>query len=531
MRRVAVALAVLASAQVFGSTYYVSAGGNDSATGTTPATAWKTLGRVNSAVESGDEVLLHGGDTFNGTLAFVENGLSVTSYGSGQATIDAGSGDGIDIYDAGGISISDLQIVGGWNAASQSGSTGSGINAFCDLPAATKLIGLSVVNVSVHGFQQCGIVVGAYRSDGSQGGFSSVLISGCSSYSNGQAGIESYGTFNPNATTYCHTGFVVEYCTVYDNEGIVNSSIASGNGIVLGQVQDARIEYCESYQNGALNNYPTAGPVGIWAWDCDRVTIENCESHHNQSSTWDGDGFDLDGGAINSVMQYNYSHDNAGAGLLIAEYSGAKPQYNVTVRYNISQNDGVVHGGGIVLWSAAAPVHQCEIYNNTVCTTQGTPAIGIECPAQNVGFRNNAIVSANSYLVEAPVGQSDVLFQANDYWGNGAAFSVSWQGAEVTSLENWRRLGQEAYGDSKIGLWGDPGYDDLGDGQTLGSPLLARRLTAYGLKRTSPMVKAGLPMRDFVPFPGPYDYYGVALRDGPPDIGSTQAVLSMNRNP
>lgn len=525
MRKIALALLILVSTYGFGASYYISATGNDSATGTSPSHAWKTLGRVNSAaLETGDEIYFHGGNTFAGTLSISVDGLSVRSYGSGDATIDAGSGDGIDIYDAGGASISGLEIKGGWNSVLQSGSTGSGVNAFCDLTGAKKLQGLSIVNVSIHGFQQCGIVVGAWPSDGSQSGFSSVLISCCRAYSNGQAGIESYGYFDINATTYAHTGFVVEFCTVYDNEGLSNSAIATGNGIVLGQVQNAKIQYCESYQNGALNTFPTAGPVGIWAWDSDDVTIQNCESHHNQSSTFDGDGFDLDGGVINSVMQYNYSHDNVGAGLLIAEYAGAKPQFNLTIRYNISQNDGVKVGGGVILWSGGTPVHQCQIYNNTIFTTQSTPAINISCPAQNVGFRNNVIISANSYLVEAPAGQTDVVFQANDYWGNGAGFSMSWQGADVISLENWRSLGQEASGGTNYGLWCDPQYADLGGGGTIGNPTVFRRLTAYRLKLTSPMVKAGIPMEGFVGSPGSCDFYGDVLRTGPPDIGAVQAT-------
>jgi len=39
-------------------------------------------------------------------------------------------------------------------------------------------------------------------------------------------------------------------------------------------------------------------------------------------------------------MQYNYSHDNDGAGYGIYEYVGAPPWSNNIVRFNISQNDG-----------------------------------------------------------------------------------------------------------------------------------------------------------------------------------------------
>ena len=42
----------------------------------------------------------------------------------------------------------------------------------------------------------------------------------------------------------------------------------------------------------------------------------------------------------NSVMQYNYSHDNDGAGYLLAQFTYAREFTNNIVRYNISENDG-----------------------------------------------------------------------------------------------------------------------------------------------------------------------------------------------
>jgi len=523
MRKVALGLFFLASAHCFGSSYYLSAKGDDSASGKSPYAAWKTIGRLNSTpLAAYDQINLRGGDTFPGTLYLTANMLSVKSYGSGRATIDAGSGDGIDIYDVAGASISGIEVKGGWNSVSQTGNTGSGIGAFCDLHGARKLKGLRVTSVNVHGFQQCGIVFGAYPSDGSQSGYSGVTISGCKVYSNGQAGIESYGYFDPKATTYAHSDVLVDHCTVYDNEGLVNGTIASGNGIVLGQIENATIQFCEAYGNGGLNRYPYAGPVGIWAWDSDHVTIQNCESHHNSSLTVDGDGFDLDGGTINSVMQYNYSHDNVGAGLLIAEYNDAKPLYNLTVRYNISQNDGSLNGGGLVLWSGGPLVHDCYLYNNTAFTSRGSPAVNIFSPVSNVYFRNNVIVSTNSFLVQAPPGQVNVLFQANDYWAGGGGFAINWNGSQVSSLNSWRSLGQESIGTAKTGLWADPGYLKLGGGTTIGDPSVLTRLTSYRLKLASPMVKAGLPMSNVGVNPGPRDFFGSALRRGTPDIGATQ---------
>jgi hypothetical protein len=523
VRKLAFALLALWPAQSFCTSYFLSANGNDTSAGTSPAAPWKTLARLSRAKFSpGDQICLRGGDSFTGTVSVVTNGLTIKSYGAGQATIDAGNGDGVDIYNAGGTAVIGLTIEGGWDSVSQSGNTGFGVSAFSNLLGDQKLPGPTLRNLTIHGFQQCGIAIGAYPSDGSQSGFANVVITGCRVYSNGQAGIESYGYFDVAAKTYAHVGFFVDGCTVYDNEGIVGYGDNTGNGIVLGDVQNATIQFCEAYENGALNGFWGAGPVGIWAWDSDHVTIQNCESHHNQTLTVDGDGFDLDGGVTNSVVQYNYSHDNAGSGLLIAEYVGAKPQSNLTYRYNISQNDGVSNGGGLVLWNGGPGVHDCEFYNNTVFTNQNSPAVSIQNDVQDVTFRNNVVASSHSNLVEASIGQVNVVFQGNDYWADCAPFSINWNGENVTSLAAWRALGQETFSSQSVGMWADPAYYSMGSGQTLGNPSLFSFLTSYRLKPGAPLIGKGIPMSNFGVNPGLYDFYGAHLRQTAPDIGATQ---------
>ncbi len=53
---------------ITGTTYYVSLSGSDSNTGTSPASAWRTVGRVDQAeLKPGDGVLFEGGATFTDT--------------------------------------------------------------------------------------------------------------------------------------------------------------------------------------------------------------------------------------------------------------------------------------------------------------------------------------------------------------------------------------------------------------------------------------------------------------------------------
>ncbi len=83
---------------ITGVTYYVSPSGSDSNAGTTPAAAWRTVGRVSSArLNPGDGVLFQGGQTFSdqvlmpGASGAAGKAIVFGSYGQGQATISQGA--------------------------------------------------------------------------------------------------------------------------------------------------------------------------------------------------------------------------------------------------------------------------------------------------------------------------------------------------------------------------------------------------------------------------------------------------------
>lgn len=74
-------------------TYYVSAAGSDSNSGTSEGSAWQTIDKVNAAtLSAGDQVLFRRGDTFRGTLTPHASGTSgnpirFDAYGSGALPV------------------------------------------------------------------------------------------------------------------------------------------------------------------------------------------------------------------------------------------------------------------------------------------------------------------------------------------------------------------------------------------------------------------------------------------------------------
>ena len=413
--------------------YYVSLFGNDSNTGSSENQPWRSIERVNAAqLLPGDSVRFQANQTFLGNLSLakvnqssdlVSCAVTISSYGSGRATIDAGTGTGFTAKNTGGVCLSNLNFVG----AGASKNTGSGVLFTNTLPGNVKFANIRVHRVDVSGFKHAGICLTAQPTDGSWSGFRDIKITNTTSHDNGDAGISCIGAWNPEQNGYAHADFYIGNCNAYRNAGIPGKGSHSGNGIVLAQVDGAIIERCRAYENGSLNDCEGGGPVGIWVWDANRVVIQFNESHHNRTaSSKDGGGFDLDGGVTNSVVQSNYSHDNDGAGYLLAQFEGARPFHGNLLRYNLSVNDGRRNRyGGIHLWSTGANggITDTTIYANTICTTRstdGSPA-AVDYPSKgirDIRFYNNCFqTDGTAALVRGEMNQG-AIFEGNTFSTN-----------------------------------------------------------------------------------------------------------------
>jgi len=536
-RLLGVCLALLATTMVVedfayadDTTYYVdAASGNDSNSGTSTTRAWRTIDRANTLdLQSGDRLLFRGSQTFVGNLLLgaedagtATRPVQVGSYGTGRARINAGTGTGVRIYNAGGIDVSRLVVSGVGLAA---GNLASGVEIYTDRGGATKFGHVRVANVEVSRFGNAGILLGADPADGTKSGFRDVRITNVSAHDSADAGIKSFGHFSSTANGWAHENVYVGSCRTYNN----------GSGVVLGDVNGATIERCVAYNNGANNNYSGGGSIGIWAWDSNRVTIQHNESYNNKTKTVDGGGFDLDGGVTNSIMQYNYSHNNAGAGYLLAQFAGARAFGNNVVRYNISENDGRKGlYGAIHFWNGNGSngIRDTEVYNNTVYMSPqagaAPEAVRFDSATTNVHLRNNIFVSTGGVpLVHLVAGQSGLHFQGNDYWSSRGLFIIKHGGTIYTSLNSWRSAsGQERNGVVNTGLNANPELMNPGGGGAIGNANRLSSLGAYKLGTNSPMIDAALDLRSIFSLnPGPIDFYGTSTPRGTSyDIGAHEA--------
>jgi hypothetical protein len=504
--------------------YYVSSAGADSNMGTSAAAPWRTLARVNAvALRAGDRVLLRADDTFPGTLTLdsgdtgsAASPIVITSYGSGRATIWAGTGGGVWVYNTAGVTIANLAVAGAGGAA-------SGINFYTDLPAAAPLPFIRIDAVDVGGFGLDGIEIGAWFG---AAGFADVRVTNTTIHHNGRNGLLTYAD-RPNV----HRQLYVGHVRAYENPGTPGLPSNSGSGIVLGSVDGGTIERSVAHDNGRFSE--PGGPVGIWTYDSRRIVIQYNESYRNRTATtMDGGGFDLDQNVSDSIVQYNYSHDNDGGGFMLAQSVASDAHARNVIRFNVSQDDGRANGyGAIEIWGR---VRSAEIYNNTVFVS--TPAAGSPPAVRvwnsgledrfvaGVHVRNNIFVTSGLPVVRVTAaalsGASDLRFEGNAYYSGQAAPVFQWGAPTFTGLAAWRATGQESVSGTATGFSIDPQLTAPGAGPAIGNADQLVTLDAYRLRPQSPVADAGLDLRArFGIGIGSTDFYG-----GPLGLGTGFAI-------
>lgn len=509
--------------------YYVNNAGNDSNSGLSPAAAWKTLDRVNKGTfKAGANILLAGGQTFTGNIFLYSlkgtaaAPITISSQPGGVATIVSNAATAILIGDSSGIVISNLKLVG----SGASSSTSMGIFLYNNQPAGVSQSYQRMSGLEISGFES-GIKV-----YGGDGGYDDVQITGSKLYDLKQHGIFVLGSAKP--TLWNNRNVVISDNTVWNVYGDAASAKVTGNGILVAQTDSAVMARNVVHDCGSTGK----GNVGLWTYQSNRVRIHHNEIYNQKTTTTDGNGLDLDGGVTNSVVEYNYTHDNGGAGILVWQYAGAGLHDNNTVRYNVSVNDGrdgqsygaiAIGGEGL---SNLSVYHNLLIANPT--KAQPMPALSIwndKKLIKNVLLANNIFYSTggNSLSVSASGLDDTFRFVGNNYFDTANTYSLWSNGVRYTSLSTWRSgARQEILGGAGVGLQVDPMLVSAANAGVVGDPAKLKNLTGYKLKSGSPMLAAGINLtKQFQLDVGSEDFYGnPANAETVRDIGIHQASTS-----
>ena len=428
-------------------TYYVDAErGRDSASGTSPATAWRTLARVDRGhYGGGDAILLAGGQRFAGTINLGKanlagtssaNPLWIGSYGQGRATIQAPSGqDGLRAVNVAGVRVAKVDLAGRGNRDCQQrkdpalGDGAAGIRFLASHLNGTLDQGIAIQHVDVSGF--CDGIIVASADNGSR--ISGVRVASVSAHDNGQTGIWAYDL--------AQSHYSIRDVTVSDTRAYRN---AGRGGIALFGVEHGTVANSVAFANARSRG----GGVGIWAFDANRIRITHDTSYANGSAAIknDGDGFDLDRGVSNSVIEHSVSHDNGGVGYLVcscARYGSYYHMRDNLVRDNVSRDDGS-SGQSSLYVLGGEPMRGIDIVHDRVTSSAGAgPLVRVGAsgrPYADLRFRDNSFAAGGGkrLLQLDPRGASGLSFESNTWRAIGGPFSVRWGHRAFSSLRSWQ---------------------------------------------------------------------------------------------
>ncbi|WP_328778089.1 carbohydrate binding domain-containing protein [Streptomyces canus] len=494
----AVVLTPAVRAHAAGSTYYVDCSAASNGTGTSGSPWNSPAGPNGTTFAPGDQLLFKRGTTCSGLLHPLGSGsaaggsITMSAYGTGALPVIAGGGgtDAIYLYNQEYWEISDLEVT----------NTGAvtGANERRGVYVVLENYGTGhhykVSNLTVHDVNGTESKAG----DGSAGiqfsvigtttasSFDDLVIDGNTVSNIHRSGINmgsvwgcrpSIGCGSTNWTPF--TNVVVQNNTVHDT---------SGDGIVVQNSQGAVMQHNVVY-NAAKGNTANAG---IWAWDSDNTVIQYNEAYGTQknSGNSDGQGFDVDYGQDGTIIQYNYSHDNAGGFILFCGCGGGMHlASNAAVRYNVSQNDRL----RVITMDGS---QDSTFYNNTVYLPSGSTANVLEVTGawNDLTLANNIIYNLGSggYVYTSGQPASNFAWRNNLFYGNHPASEPSDPG-KITA---------------------DPLLSSPGTGGTgIGS------VTGYQLTASSPAIGAGVVFPDN----GGQDYWGSTVPSVcAPDIGADQ---------
>lgn len=412
--------------------YYVDGlYGSDAADGLTRQTAFATTARVNAlALSGGDEVRFRCGATYPGTLhpcrADGDGQILITHYGVGALPVIEADGEAaIDLVDISGVTLRGLA------ATAPNGLFG--IRVLNEAGGEMRHIHIKSCHVyDVYGgherFSICTGGIVATSGHGHPGWFSDLLIEDNHIEDVCRTGVilHTYWSNRP-WKTWAENEYVSDSENWWPSYGVVwrGNLIErpAGDAMVLIGAIDPLMEHNTAYH--VMNDpKPPCANAGIWPQSTERCVVQYNEVGyaHKPEGCNDAQGFDVDLSCRDTLVQYNYSHDNEGGFLLLCEL-GKTAEYGyrgTVVRNNLSVNDGNTKGELIAM---VGPVRGVTIENNTFYSTGNAERLIEVWTADGTDQAADVTVRNNLFISNGRGGRSNIAngegfrFDHNLYWG------------------------------------------------------------------------------------------------------------------
>ncbi|MGG3926983.1 hypothetical protein ABET51_13380 [Metabacillus fastidiosus] len=240
----------------------------------------------------------------------------------------------------------------------------------------------------------------------------------------------------------------------------------SGDGIVPHITTGALVEHNRVHgYNEAKVDYN----AGMWTYNGD-YTLYQFNEVSGGKTIKDGMSFDYDNGTKGVIFQYNYSHDNEGGTVLICQNEKNGSVSDGIFRYNVSQND---HYQTITVCNGSN-YNNMQFYNNVFYV--------------GPGIKNTMLIDNNG---NAPAGNGEAIFKNNIFYNLGTG---SYKAKATWVYDSNLFFGNNVptkliIPDSNM-ITSDPHFLDPGKATSI------HDLVGYQLKSYSPAINSGIAIAD-----------------------------------
>lgn len=418
-----------------GSTYYIDAeNGDDSNSGKSESSAWKTLAFASAkSYSAGDKILLKAGSIFNGS--FIANGS-----GTAENPVVLGTYGDIEVLGKPIIRSDDdvtlltINNVSGWTVENIEFTAPNGKGIYITADSGKTATDITVRNCVFHDiwYKQCPSYNGGHcpimlSSSGAVSRVRNITLQNCDIYDCAY-GVVMDGLSREWTPQY-YTTPEETYNTNYVLDGLNLNNILY-DGIIIMSVYGMVIRNCALINTSLNDDYYTAP---MWSHHASNFIVENCEIAGAKNEK-DGMAVDFDGWTTDSTYQYIYSHDNVRF-IRNCCYDNYTKNANCTVRYCLSVNDNKGENSMAQLLSSgsvnyaedesAVCMDNFKFYNNTLinCSEISCAALSNSIIANNI-FVGKGILDTLQYMHKSGdkiITKFDGEFTNNCFWNMGAA--------------------------------------------------------------------------------------------------------------
>lgn len=407
--------------------FYVSNDGDNSNSGTSQSSPWRTIAKVNSefggAISAGDDIYFKRGDTFNDDDLLIELGgtasdkMIIGAYGSGDRPRFTFSGDAkysliyVDDGSIGHIKIENLIVIDNGNTGYNNKGIGSTRGGVTDL---------TISNCRVSSCGQAGILLQHVNG---------YVIEDCDIYNCGNGGIVIYGSSSDKVRNG-----IIRNCNTYNM--VTNDGITLHRDSGLNDVgPNHYIVNCVAYNNPEQGFDFTSGS---------NIIIKNCEGYNNGPANSGGVAV---GNIVSRIFIDNYySHDETQGGAEAIQIVGGN---NIVVRKSViyrSRDDMFFMG-----YTNGKDIGNVKGVHNTIVWTDFSDDYPFRLGGSNEHygskiFKNNIIYSTDSNDPDTFVlygdgntfSNTDSEYSNNIWWrGDGGSANNDWWNDAASGTYTW----------------------------------------------------------------------------------------------